>query len=106
MYGQWLMVATADPAQNGEPAGSGKTFFGYDSKKGRWIVTGVTDSGGYFINYSNSPSFNDSQWHDGYPNMNGSAVVHFTPNTQYVVDSKGPNDQGKIVTEREVCTKQ
>jgi hypothetical protein len=106
MYGKWLKIDSTYPAQNGEPAGTEQAFFGYDSKHGRWIVTGVSTSGEYFMNYSNSTNFNGSQWYDGFPNQHGSAVVGLTPYTRYTVDSKGPNEQGKTITTHEVCTKQ
>jgi hypothetical protein len=106
MYGKWLKINSTFPAQNGEPAGTEQAFFGYDSKHGRWIVTGVGTGGDYFMNYSNSSNFDGSQWYDGFPNNHGSAVAHLTAYTRYTVDSKGPNAQGKIVTEHEVCTRQ
>jgi hypothetical protein len=105
MYGRWLKIESAYPAQNGEPAGTAQIFFGYDSKHNRWIVGGVDTGGNYFMNYSNSTNFDGSQWHDGFPNQHGSAVVSLTPYTRYTVDSKGPNEQGKMVTSHEVCTK-
>jgi hypothetical protein len=106
MYGKWLAIDETFPAQNGEAAGTARVFFGYDPKHSRWIVAGVDTNGAYFVNYSNSPSFDGAQWYDGYPNNHGSAVTHLKPYTQYTVDSKGPNAQGKIVTDHEVCTKQ
>lgn len=105
MYGKWLKIESTYPAQNSEPAGTAQIFFGYDSKHNRWIVAGVDTGGNYFINYSNSTNFDSSQWHDGFPNQHGSAVVSLTPYTRYTVDSKGPNAQGKMVTSHEVCTR-
>jgi hypothetical protein len=106
MYGKWLKVDSTYPAENGEPAGTGQAYFGYDPKHSRWIFNGVNTSGEYFTNYSSSTNLDGSQWHDGYPNMGGSAVVHLTSHTKYTVDSKGPNERGKMITEHEVCTKQ
>jgi hypothetical protein len=81
MYGKWLKIAGTYAAQNGESAGTGLTFFGYDSQHSRWIVTGVDTGGCYFVNYSNASSFNGSQCYDGHPDMRGSGVVHLTPYT-------------------------
>jgi hypothetical protein len=106
MYGKWLRVSSTYPAQNGSPAGTEQAFFGYDAKNSRWIIAGVSTSGDYYVNYSNSPSFNGSQWYDGYPNMHGSAVVRMTESTQFTVDSKGMGPQGKTITRHEVCTRQ
>jgi hypothetical protein len=104
MYGKWLKSDSKYPAQNGDPAGTGQSFIGYDSMSKRWVIAGVDTAGEYFVNYSNSANMDGSTWHDGYPNMHGSAIVHMT-STQYVVDTKGPGAGGKTVTSHEVCTK-
>ena len=104
MWGTWLKVDATYPAQNGQPAGTGMTFFGYDAKHSRWIVTSVDTGGGYSSSYSNSPAWSGSKWHDGYPNNNGSGSVTASAN-QFVIDGSGPNDQGKVVTSHEVCSK-
>lgn len=59
MYGNWLRIDASYPAQNGQPAGTGVTFFGYDSKNKRWVVTGVGTDGSYFTASSTSPAFNE-----------------------------------------------
>ncbi|HTX58720.1 MAG TPA: hypothetical protein VMH02_03510 [Verrucomicrobiae bacterium] len=103
-FGPWLKISAAYPAQEGQPAASGLSFFGYDSKHARWYITSVDTMGGYGSSYSNSKSFGGSQWHDGYPDNNGSAAITASKN-QFVVDGKGPNAQGKTVTSHEICTR-
>lgn len=105
MYGKWLKISSTYPAQNGRAAGTGQAFFGFDAQNKRWIIAGVDTSGEYYVNYSNSPVFDGSQWYDGYPNAHGSAIVHMM-STQYTVDSKGPGPQGKTIASHLVCTKQ
>ncbi len=105
MYGKWLKIDSTFGAGGGQAAGTSHAFFGYDGKAKRWIFTGVDSNGNYFMNYSGSPAFNGSQWSDGFPNNHGSAVVHMTNTTQYIVDSKGPGAGGKTVTSHEVCTR-
>ncbi|MGC1379760.1 MAG: hypothetical protein WA814_01910 [Candidatus Baltobacteraceae bacterium] len=104
MYGNWLKVASTYPAQMGQPAGMGTTFFGYDAKNHRWIVAGAGTNGEYFVNYSNSQNFDGAKWINGFPNARTTAVTHST-STQYTVDSQGPNPQGKLVTTHEVCVR-
>lgn len=104
MWGRWLKVSGTYSAQNGEPAGNDMTFFGYDDKHGRWIVSTVDSAGFYGLNYSTSSAWAGSKWHDGYPNDGGGATVSVSKN-QFVIDGSGPNDQGKTITSHQVCTR-
>lgn len=106
MYGNWLRIDAAYPAQNGQPAGTGVTFFGYDSKNKRWVVTGVGTDGSYFVSTSTSPAFNGSHWSDQYPADHGTAVLHMTQATQYSMDMQNPGAKGKMMTQHAVCTRQ
>ena len=104
MWGVWLKTEATYPAQNGQPAATGTGILGYDAKHHRWYGDGADTNGGYGSGYSNSSGLGGSKWHDGYPDNNGSATISMSKN-QYVVDSKGPNDQGKTITSHQVCTK-
>jgi hypothetical protein len=106
MFGDWLKIESAYPAQGGGPAGNGVTFFGYDSKHSRWIVTGVGTDGSYFTSVSMSPAFDGSKWTDQYPNDHGTAVLHMTKATEYTMDTQMPNPKGKTMTQHAICTKQ
>lgn len=106
MYGNWLKVDSEYPAQNGQPAGTGVTFFGYDPKNKRWIVTGVGNEGSYFTAYSNSPNYDGAKWIDAYPNDHGTAIVHVTSNNRYTLDTTAPGAAGKTMTQHAVCTRQ
>ncbi len=105
LYGNWLRIDASYPAQAGQAAGTGTTFFGYDAKHARWIVTGVGTDGSYFTAMSTSPAFDGSKWADQYPNDHGTAVLHMTKTTQYSMDQQGPGPSGKVVTQHGVCTK-
>jgi hypothetical protein len=105
MYGNWIRVNSSYPAQNGQPAGTGATFLGYDARNKRWIVTGVGTEGSYFTAYSNSPNYDGSKWVDAYPNDHGTALVHVISSTQYSLDTTNPGAQGKTVTAHTVCTR-
>jgi hypothetical protein len=106
MYGNWLRVASAYPAQAGAPAGTATTFVGYDSKHTHWIVTGVGTDGSYFTSYSNSPAFDGSKWIDAYPNDHGTALFHMPSSASYTMDTTGPDQKGKMSSSHTVCTKQ
>jgi hypothetical protein len=106
MYGNWLRIDASYPAQNGQPASTSVTFFGYDAKHTRWIVTGVGTDGSYFTSVSMSPTFNGSKWTNQYPADHGTAVIHMTQATQYSMDTQGPSPQGKMMTQHAVCVKQ
>lgn len=105
MYGSWLRMTSTYPAQNGEHAGTGVGFFGYDSKHARWIVTSLDTSGDYGISYSTSHTFNGAHWLDGYPANHGSATTRMSSSKQFTVDSSGPDAHGHTVTSHEVCTR-
>jgi hypothetical protein len=106
MYGNWLRINSSYPAQNGAPAGTGVTFFGYDAKNKHWVVTGVGTDGSYFIATSSSPEFNGSKFMDQYPSDHGTTVLHMTKSTEYSMDTQAPNDKGKTMTQHAVCTRQ
>jgi hypothetical protein len=104
MWGPWLKVSATYPAQNGQPASTGMTFFGYDDKHSRWVVTSIDTGGGYSSSYSTSSMWGGSKWHDGYPNNGGSATVSASKN-QFVIDGSGTSDQGKAMTSHQICTR-
>jgi hypothetical protein len=106
MFGKWLKISASYSAQNGGTAGNGVTFVSYDTKTRRWIVTGASTDGAYFMATSASPNFDGSKWTDQYPNDHGTAVLHLTPYTKYTMEMTGPNEKGKMTTSRAVCTKQ
>lgn len=106
MYSDWVRINATYPAQNGQPAGTGVTFFGYDSKKKQWVVTGVGTDGSYFVATSTSPAFNGSAWSNQYPADHGTAVLHMARSTQYSMDMQTPGKNGKMMTQHAVCTKQ
>lgn len=101
MYGPWLRMDAMYPAQNGQPAATGMTFMSYDAKHHRWIIGGFDTSGGYFISYSTSPSFNGSHWSDGYPATGGWANVSMPGNNRYTIDTGGSS----MGTTHTVCTR-
>ncbi len=100
MFGSWVRMDSMYPAQNGEAAATGIGFFGYDAKHHRWVVGNFDTSGGYSINVSTSPSFNNSHWVDGYPTGGGTATVMMPNATHYTIDSSGSKG-----TSHTVCTK-
>ncbi len=106
MYGNWLHVSSTYPGQNGQPEGSGTTFFGYDSTNKRWVVSGIGTDGSYFIATSSSPTIDGSHWSDQYPADGGTAVFHMIQTTQYTLDSQAPGDKGTTVTSHAICTRQ
>jgi hypothetical protein len=106
MFGNWLRIDSAYPAQNGQPAGTGVTFFGYDAKNKRWVVTGVGTDGSYFMASSTSPAFDGAKFSDQYPNDHGTAVLHMSSSAQYSMDTQGPGSNGKMMTQHVVCTRQ
>jgi hypothetical protein len=103
MYGPWLRLDARYPAQNGQPAGSAIKLLGYDSAARRWIVTSVDDSGGYYVMYSTSPSFDGSKWIDGYPVDKGTASIKVTTPNEYTFDAAKPDGHGHIVRSHTVC---
>ncbi len=103
-WGPWLKDDSTYPAQNGQAAATGMGVIGYDAKHHRWYNDGEDTNGEYGSGYSNSAGLGGSKWHDGFPNNNGSATISLSKN-QYVVDSSGPNDKGKMTTSHQVCTK-
>lgn len=104
MYGNWVRSSGSYPAQGGQPAGTSTTFFGYDGKSARWVVTGVGTNGSYFTASSSSPNFNGSSWSDIYPADHGGAVIHMA-SSQYTMDSHDPDGKGKMSTSHTVCKK-
>lgn len=105
MYGKWLKIESSYPAQGGQPPTTGTTFFGYDSKHARWVVTGLGEDGSYFTAISTSPKYDGSTWTDVFPADHGTAVIHMPSNARYTLDAKVPGDQGKMETTHAVCTR-
>lgn len=104
MWGPWLKDDSTYPAQNGQAAATGSGVLGYDAKHHRWYGDGEDTNGGYGSGYSNSANFGGSKWQAGFPNTPGTSTVSLSKN-QYVIDSTGPNDKGKMVTSHQVCTR-
>ncbi len=100
-YGTWLRIDATYPAQNGQPAATGVSFFGYDANHHRWIIGGFDSTGGYYITYSTSPTFNGSHWSDGYPPNGGWANVTMPSNNRYTIDTGG----GEMGVSHTVCTR-
>ena len=105
MFGNWLRIEGALPAQNGAPAGSSTTFAGYDSQHRRWVITGVGTDNSYFTAISNSTAWDGSKWTDVYPDDHGTALVHGPSGGRYTLVSTGPDGHGKMTTSHAVCTK-
>jgi len=105
MYGSWLRIDATYPAQNGQHAGTGVAFFGYDSHRGRWLITSVDTLNDYSTGYSTAHAFNGALWHDAYPADGGTATTHTASANQYSVDSSGPDGHGHTVTSHQVCTR-
>ena len=105
MYGKWLKIESTYPAQNGDPASTGMTFLGYDSKRGHWVVTGLGADGSYFTATSTSPKYDGSTWTDAFPADHGTAVIHMPSNARYTLDASQPGDKGKMETSHSVCTR-
>jgi hypothetical protein len=105
LFGNWLRIDATYPASAGAPASTSVTFLGYDSKRGRWVVTGVGTDGSYFTSTSTSPAYDGSKWTDQFPNDHGTALVRMTQSTQYSLDVQTPDDRGKMSTAHAVCTK-
>ena len=105
MWGSWLKTESTFPAQNGQPAGSGLTFLGYDAANRRWYVSFLNTAGEYGSAYSTSKTWGGSKWQDGYPNNHGSSSITASKN-QFSIDTKMAGANGKTMTSHEVCTKE
>lgn len=101
MFGSWVRVDSTYPAQNGQRAGTGVGFLGYDAKHHRWIVGSFDTSGDYGISYSNSHAFNGSHWANGYPATGGSTTVMMPNAHEFTVNTTA----GSMGSSHQVCTR-
>ena len=105
IYGPWLRLNESYGAQNSEPAGTAVKFLGFDSSHRRWIVTSVDSSGGYYVIYSASHSFDGSKWKDGFPADKGTASIKVVNPNIYVFNAASPDERGRISKSHTVCTR-
>ncbi len=103
MFGPWLRMSAAYPAQNGQQAGAIVKFFGYDSDQGRWIVTSVDTSGQYYVIDSKSKTFDGSRWEDAYPADAGTAAVKVRNSNEYTFDASVPIGGGQAYRSHTIC---
>jgi hypothetical protein len=101
-FGPWMRLASAFPAQNGQPAGKAMKYLGYDSQQRRWIVMSIDDSGGYYTMYSSSATLDGAHWIDAYPADHRTGYLNFIGTNKYTFDSSTP---GAIAASHTVCTR-
>lgn len=106
MYGNWLKIEAAYPAQAGQPAITSTSYAGYDAKRHHWIITGVGTDNSYFTATSTSSTWDGAKWTDVYPVDHGTAVTHGPSGGKYTLVSSGPGPSGKMMTYTSACTKQ
>jgi hypothetical protein len=82
-YGAWLELN----AEYVTPPGlAAHTYLGFDTTRRRWVITAVSNSGGYYVRVSSSGTLSGSRWVDAYPIDGGTAVLTLMPPGRYGFD--------------------